>query len=94
MGWVPSGIGRQKGAYDYHSELNSLCYAAESPDAIEPVGEGAFTVMRYTENNLSAAVAYDGSDYKTFVMGVPFETVKTASDRVDLMAQILAFLCR
>ena len=94
VGWVPSGIGRQKGAYDYHSELNSLCYAAESPDAIEPVGEGAFTVMRYTENNLSAAVAYDGSDYKTFVMGVPFETVKTASDRVDLMAQILAFLCR
>ncbi len=92
IGWVPSPIGRQSGTFGFHSQPNSACYAAESPDAIEPVGEGACTAMRYTENNLSAAVAYDGQDYKTFLMGVPFETIKDSDLRTALMRQILDFL--
>ena len=94
LGWVISGIGRQTGDYGYHNQLNAECYAVESPDAIEPAAEKAYTVMRYTENNLSAAVAYDGDDYKTFIMGVPFETIRTAGERLALMKQIVAFLTK
>jgi hypothetical protein len=50
--------------------------------------------MRYLENNLSAAVAYDGEDYKTFIMGVPFETIKTSDERSALMKQIVDFLTK
>ncbi len=94
LGWVKSGIGRQEGAYGYHNVLNAECYAVQSPDALEPAANNAFTVMRYLENNLSAAVAYDGEDYKTFIMGVPFETIKTSDERSALMKQIVDFLTK
>ena len=47
----------------------------ESPDAIEPATKDAHTVMRYSENNLSAGVAYQG-DYKTVVLGFPLDVYK------------------
>ena len=80
------------GDYRYFNELNSECYVVESPDAIEPADKAAATVMRFTENNLSVAVAYNGADYKTFIMSVPFETLTTPAQREQLMKQILGFL--
>ena len=35
----------------------------------------AFSVMKYADNT-SAAVAYKGSDFRTFVMAFPFECIK------------------
>ena len=88
--WVPNNAIRHNGHYDYWNRLNSECYVVESPDAIEPSVPSAYTVMRYEENNLSAAVAYPGSDYRTFVMGVPFETLR--DERSRLMKEITDFL--
>lgn len=79
-----------KGDYDYNHELNGDCYVVESPDAIEPAADGAFTVFRYTENNLSAGVAYKGA-YKVCTLGFPFETVLTDERRDSLMRGILEF---
>lgn len=62
----------------------------ESPDAIVPATPEAHTVMRYSENNLSAAVAYRGN-YRTFVMGFPFEAIRTPAEREKLMRQIMQF---
>ncbi|WP_290540675.1 xanthan lyase [Alistipes sp.] len=78
------------GSFDYYATLNEESYVVESPDAIEPATPGAETVMRYTENNLSAAVAYRG-DYKTFVMGYPFESIRSEEQRSLLMKRILDF---
>lgn len=78
------------GDYTYYNELNTDSYVVESPDAIEPAAEGAYTVMRYAENNLSAGVAYRG-DYKTCVLGFPFEAIRTESEREALMNAILTF---
>ena len=80
-----------RGHFDYYNELNSDCYVVESPDAIEPATKDVWTVMRYAQNNLSAAVAYKGS-YRTFIMGVPFETLRTAGEREQLMKSIVDFL--
>ena len=79
-----------KGNYTYHQELNPESYVVESPDAIEPAVRGAFTVLRYSENNLSAGIAYKG-DYKTCILGFPFESVRTSEEREQLMKAILAF---
>ena len=78
------------GNYTYHNELNEESYVVEAPDAIEPAGKDAYTVMRYSENNLSAGVAYQG-DYKTYIMGFPFETIRTKAERETLMKAILTF---
>ncbi|MBQ7181084.1 MAG: xanthan lyase [Bacteroidaceae bacterium] len=94
VGWVPSKLARHNGAFAFHALPNAQCYSAESPDAIEPAGDRAATVMRYTQNNLSAAVAYDGDDYKTFVLGVPFECIHPAESRATLMRQVTEFLAR
>ena len=78
------------GNYTYYNELNSDSYVVEAPDAIEPATQDAYTVMRYSENNLSAGVAYRGS-YKTCVLGFPFEALRTATEREQLMNNILTF---
>ncbi len=78
------------GNYTYHDTLNSDCYVVEAPDAIEPASEEAYTVMRYSENNMSAGVAFSGT-YKTLVLGFPFEALKTEREREEMMKQILEF---
>ena len=79
-----------EGDYHYFHELNPQSYVVESPDAIEPASSEAHTVLRYAENNKSAAVAYKGS-YSTFVMGFPFEALNTAAQREQLMRQVIRF---
>lgn len=86
---VPSPFACLHGNYSFHNELNAETYVVESPDAIEPA-EGASTVMRYAENNLSAGVAYNGP-YKTVVLGFPFEAIRTEKERNGLMQAILNF---
>lgn len=77
----------------YSHTLNDKQYIVESPDAIEPATEDAYTVMRYPENNLSAAVASQGS-YNTFVMGVPFESITDEGKRNLLMGEIVRFFSK
>ncbi|KAA6306583.1 hypothetical protein EZS27_041757, partial [termite gut metagenome] len=79
-----------KGRYTYYNELNPESYVVESPDAIEPATSDAYTIFRYMENNLSAGVAYKG-DYRTCVLGFPFESLRTAKEREVLMKNILDF---
>jgi len=79
-----------KAEFSYVDRPDSVAYYVESPDAIEANGEGSFTICRYTENNLGAAVAYSGA-YKTCLFGFPFEAIKTEKDRDSLMDAILSF---
>ncbi|MDR2683344.1 MAG: xanthan lyase [Dysgonamonadaceae bacterium] len=80
-----------EGDYQFHSRLNTDFYAVESPDALEPAGEGSYTVFRYSENNLSAGVAFSG-DYKVCVLGFPFEAIRESGERDRLMQHILDFM--
>ena len=87
---VASPFGKPNGDYRLHNKLNADCYVVEAPDAIEPASPEAYTFIRYSENNLSAGVAYRGN-YKTCVLGFPFETLRTAEERNRLMEAIMAF---
>lgn len=88
---VVSPFGMISGKYEFHNELNGTSYVVESPDAVEPADPACFTIFRYSENNLSAGIAFRGK-YKTCVLGFPFESLKTAGQRDQLMDNILLFM--
>jgi len=79
------------GRWKFNTEYHPTVYKVEAPDAIEPVGEGAMTVLRYTENNASAGVLFNGA-YKALVLGFPLETIVDQKERFDFMKQILDLL--
>ncbi len=74
----------------FNTEYHPDFYTVEAPDAIEPVGENAVTAFRYKENNSSAGTLYEG-EYKTVVLGFPFETIISEQERDSLMKEILDF---
>ncbi|HUI32827.1 MAG TPA: hypothetical protein VLY84_04355 [Dysgonamonadaceae bacterium] len=86
---VTSPFASLVGNYTYYNELNSESYVVENPDAIEPAGDNAYTVYRYTENNLSAGTFYKGDRYNTCILGFPIESVKSDSERSDLIKGIM-----
>ena len=65
----------------------------ESPDGLNPEGQGAYTVFRYAENNISAGVAYQG-DYKTVILGFPVETLDTQEQVDCLIGEVARFFKR
>lgn len=69
---------------------NEKAYPVTRPDCIVPVAP-AFSVFTYLPGNQSAAIAYKGTDYRTFVMGFPFESIESETDRAAVMASILKF---
>jgi len=77
------------GDYSYYHTLNSESYVVEHPDAIEPADENAFTVFRYSENNLSAGILYKGEDYNSCILGFPIEAIKGQEHRNKLVKNIM-----
>ena len=75
------------GAFSFHTKPNEYSYSSESPDGIEPVGENAWTIYRYSDNNISAGVAYKGA-YKTVSLGFPLETLRNESE-IDSLVKII-----
>ena len=80
----------KKADLTYFDQPNRTSYFVGSPDAIEPVGDGSFTICRYMENNLSAAVAHSGT-YKTCAFGFPLEALTSDKERARLMDSVLQF---
>jgi hypothetical protein len=73
----------------FTTELSPDVYQVEAPDAVVPAG-GSTTVLRYAENQFSAATAYRGTG-GVVVFGFPFETIADAWTRRDVMRSILEF---
>ena len=87
----PNGVRKDfDGNYRFETGFNPNIYKVEAPDAIEPVGKNASVFLRYTKNNKSAGVLYNG-DYQSVILGFPFETIKTKEERKDLMSKVLKF---
>ncbi|MEZ5071609.1 MAG: hypothetical protein R2751_11735 [Bacteroidales bacterium] len=63
----------------------------EGADALEPAHENAYTILRYRENNMSAAVA-SAAPYRVVTLGFPFESLTEESQRNELMQQIMNYL--
>ncbi len=79
-----------EGKFSFYNVPNKNSYCVESPDGIEPVGEGAWTIFRYADNNISAGVAYKGA-YCSVVLGFPIETIKNQEDIDNIINMIINF---
>lgn len=84
---IIKGMGTE---FDIYTQLNEQHYAATSVDLIKPVAP-AFCALTEQGGN-SVCVAYDGTDFRTFAMGFPFECIKPAQKRRAIMCGILNFI--
>ncbi|MBN2570573.1 MAG: hypothetical protein JXA68_00475, partial [Ignavibacteriales bacterium] len=75
---------------EFNTTLNDKIYCVEAPDGINPVKESK-TLLRYSENNISAAVGYKDK-YGIVVFGFPFETIIDLNERNIMMKSIIDFL--
>ena len=76
----------------FYKNLNEEHYAATSTDILQPV-HPAITAMQYADG-YGAATAYKGTDGSIFVMGFPFECIKTSQKRGSIMRGILNYLIK
>ncbi len=79
--------------YRFNTGFHPEIYTVEGANALEPADSCAFTLARYAENNMSAAVAWKG-DRKVVAFGFPFETIIGAGDRDLIMRRILEYLLK
>jgi hypothetical protein len=77
--------------FQFNTGIDSEIYTVESADALEPFDKNSASLLRYTENNMSAGVIYQGK-YKVIAFGFPFETITDQKDRDIIMKKILEFL--
>ena len=82
----------RKNDLHFCKDLNKSTYKVEAPDAILPASKESFTILRYTENSMSAGIAYQSDIYKTCVIGFPFESIQEVKQRNKLMEDILNFI--
>lgn len=71
--------------------LNEQMLAVPAPETLVPV-HPAYAVLAYDEGNQCAAIAYPGTDYRAFILGFPFESIREEAQRIRLMGMALKFL--
>ncbi len=96
--YAGSGIGNGVSIYgmnttlDFYNTINEEHYAATSRDHFLPVAP-AYTALKYSDGT-NAGIAYNGNDYRSFALGIPFECIKDSKKRTSIMRGILSFLIR
>lgn len=76
--------------YRIERKANPKTYAVSAPECIIPADD-AFSVCLYNIERESAGIAYKGSQYRTFVLGFPFESITDVNLRAKMMRDILGF---
>ena len=76
--------------FSIQRQPNRYHYAVQHPEILHPKAP-AYCAMQYA-NGTSAAVAYQGTAYRSFAMGFPFECITSGTTRNALMQGILTFL--
>ncbi|MCI1720770.1 MAG: xanthan lyase [Bacteroidales bacterium] len=79
------------GDYNFYSQLNEKKYCCEAPDAFTPAEKNAYTIFRYPQTSISAAVAYKGNDYRIASFGFPLETLTSQAQINKLIGQVIDF---
>ena len=69
---------------------NEQTYAVPSPACIAPLSP-AIQSFIYPGSNQGAGIAYRGTDYRTFILGFPFESIPDEGSRAHIMSGILHY---
>jgi len=84
-------IAEVKLQFSFNTGFHPDIYTVEGADALEPVESTAITLMRYSENNMSAGVAFRGA-YGIVSLGFPFESIVDQEMRDIIMRKTLNYL--
>jgi hypothetical protein len=76
--------------YEFNTVFNDSIYKVEAPEELGSVN-GSEILLRYLENNFSAAVGYNG-EYGVVSFGFPFETILGEKQRTQVMKGVLNYL--
>ncbi len=74
--------------YRFYTEPNPDSYHVINSDAFLPADDLAVPIMKYSGSFSSAAVFYDGDDYRCAVFGFPLETLTTQSQIDTVLGDI------
>jgi hypothetical protein len=77
--------------FQFNTGIDPVLYTVEGADALEPVDSTAITLLRYSENNMSAGVAFRG-EYGIVALGFPFETLVDSKMRDIIMKKTINYL--
>ncbi len=88
---VPNPFGLPLSSYSFHTKPNPYRYQVESPDGLVPADKNAYTIFRYSDNNISAGVAYEGA-YRVVSLGFPIETLQSQEQIDNLIKELMQFL--
>ena len=75
-------------SFTFPTQVNEKTYAVPAPDCLLPTGD-AYSTFVYTPGNYGAGIAYKGTDYRTFVLGFPLESIDNAQHRSRMMKAAL-----
>ena len=78
--------------YEIAVTPSPLTFCSESTDALTPADKAAYTWMRYNGSNNGAAIAYDGTDYRSIVFGFPLESITSHDSFNKLLCEAIRFL--
>jgi len=79
--------------FTFNAGIDPFIYTVEGADALEPSDSLGTTLIRYSENNMSAAVGYSGV-HRIVALGFPFETIKDPSARDTIMRKTIEYLLK
>ena len=92
--WSEQGISGLGTTLEIPRWVNPEQYPVPHPEMLCPIDSTiAFTPFVYEQSSGSAAVAYRG-DYRSVVLGFPFESIRSAADRDLVMASLLDYLMK
>ena len=86
---VTFGVGTN---FEIYRTPNAKHYAAQQVDVVSSLSP-AYCAMQYADGT-SAAVAYDGADYKCFTVGFPLECITSPTKMRQIMSGILNFVLK
>ena len=81
-GFNPAGI---RLPFSFCTTYCDSLYRVDSPDGLVPASDGARTVFRYVDNNISAGVAYEGEGYRALTLGFPLEALEDRQVRLEII---------
>lgn len=88
---MDSEFAKRSEQFRFNTVTDPDLYTVEGADALEPVDSTAITLLRYSENNMSAGVAYRGA-YGVVALGFPFETIVDQAMRDIIMKKSINYL--
>ena len=77
---------------EFHTEPNEKNYCVENADGIIPASKKAESVMKYTDNGVSAAVFFYSGKYKVASFGFPLECIKDRDAMSELIKKTMKYI--